>query len=304
MHIVGDSKVHKNFLDSHILFLSEFVELQKLAYKIWDKTLKKYNQPPQTEPENQEMRALRLAQIIVFFLARATYDAFNDVFVLAGNCRGFAAKMMLRVMYEHLVTASFIALKPEEAKTFDDHGVIEKWKVWNRTLKVVPQVKGLVPAETITKLDEQQKLVRTQRKSDICKKCNQPITREAWTRVDVATMAEQVDAATGNGLVNLYASCYLMPTALMHPTPFGLEARLENTEAGLVYKELPESEAQDSLMRAHGIVLRLFKLMNTYFNLGLDTALSARWDVFPTIWSGALVDPHPPAETGQEVPEG
>ena len=74
---------------------------------MWAMALEKYNQPPQTEPEGQELEkytALRLAQIIVFFLARATFDAFNDVFVLAGNCRGFAAKMMLRMMYEHLVT--------------------------------------------------------------------------------------------------------------------------------------------------------------------------------------------------------
>ena len=86
-----------------------------------------------------------------------------------------------------------------------------------------------------------------------------------------------------------------MPTALMHPTPFGLETRLENTEAGLVYKDLPEAEAHDSLMRAHGLVLRLFELTNTYFSLGLDAELSTRWEAFPKIWNGALVDP--PAET-------
>ena len=125
-------------------FLREFEELQKLADKIWDTVLKKYNEPPQTKLDGQEVEkdiALRLAQVIVFYLARTTFDGLNDVFILAGNCRGFAAKMMLRVMYEHLVTASFIALKADEAKVFDDHGVIEKWKVWNRTLKVIPKVK-------------------------------------------------------------------------------------------------------------------------------------------------------------------
>lgn len=138
-------------------------------------------------------------------------------------------------------------------------------------------------------------------KSEICKTCKQPITQEAWTRVSVDTMAEQVDAATGTSLVKLYAPCYLMPTALMHPTPFGLEARLEKIEAGLVYKDLPEAEAHDSLMRAHGLVLRLFKLMNGYFKLGLDAEVSARWEAFPKIWNGALVDP--PTETDQAAPE-
>ena len=119
---------------------------------------------------------LRLAQIIVFYLARTTFDAFMDVFILAGNCRGFAAKMMLRVMYEHLVTASFIALKPEEATVFNDHAAIEKWKVWVRTLKIIPQVKDMVPVETIAELDEYQKQVRAQLKSEICKTCGQPKT--------------------------------------------------------------------------------------------------------------------------------
>jgi hypothetical protein len=304
MAVVGDSNIHKRFLDSHVPFLREFHELQKLDDKMRDAALEKYNQPPQTEPEGQELEkytGLRLAQIIVLYLARTTSDAFNDVFVLAGNCRGFAAKMMLRPMYEHLVTASYIALKPEEAKRFDDHAVIEKWKVWNRTLKVVPKVKDIVPAEDIVKLDEKQKAVRAQLKSEICKTCKQPITQEAWTRVNVDTMAEQVDAASGTSLVNLYAPCYLMPTAMMHPTSLGLEARLERTEGGFGYKDLPEAEAHDSLMRAHGLVLRLFKLMNNYFDLGMDTEVSARWEAFPKIWDGALADP--PAEAELVAPE-
>lgn len=302
--IVGDPTIHRTFLDSHVSFLIEFGELQKLADKIFSLTLEKYNQPPEKEPEGEALdqyTALRLAQIIIFCLTRSAYDGFNDVFILAGNCRGFAAKMMLRMMYEHLVTASFIAMKPEEGKIFDDHASIEKWKVWIRTLKAVPEAKDTVQHEQIQKLDEQQKRVRTRLKAEKCKTCKQPITQDAWTRVNVDTMAEQVDAATGSkSLANLYAPCYLMPTALMHPTAFGLEARLDTTEAGLVYKDLPEAQAHDSLLRAHGLVLRLFKLMNEYFALGLDVELDSRWKAFPKIWDGALVDP--PAEADQEAP--
>src|SRR6266849_5421233 len=212
--------------------------------------------------------------------------------------QNLAAKMMLRVMHEHLVTASFIAVKPEEAKQFDAHASIQKWKVWTRTLDVLPQVKDLVAAEEITKLDEQQQHARAQLKSEICKKCGHPVTQAAWTRVDAATMAEQVDAATGTHLAKLYASCYLMPTALMHPTPFGLETRLMRTENDeLVFNDMPESVAHDSLLRAHGLVLRLFSFVNDYFQLGLDAEIEARWATFPKIWDGALVDPPPETES-------
>jgi len=293
--VVGDPRIHKRFLDAHVALLQEFPAIQSLADRIWTKALERYNQPLETELQAEELdkdTALRLAQIIVFFLARTAFDSFYDVFVLAGNCRGFAAKMMLRVMYEHLVTASFIALNPEEAKHFDAHASIQKWKVWTRTIDVIPQVKDLVPAEEITKLDAQQQRARAELKSEICKKCGQPVTQAAWTRVDVPTMAEQVDAATGTHLVKLYAACYLMPTALMHPTPFGLEARLTKSEKDdLVFDEMPESVAHDSLLRGHGLVLRLFSFVNDYFKLDLDQEVEARWTVFPKIWDGALVDP-------------
>ena len=298
--IVGDPGIHKRFLDAHVPFLQEFPAIQNLADKIWTKTLERYNQPGETELQGEELEkdaAIRLAQIIVFFLARTAFDAFYDVFILAGNCRGYAAKMMLRVMYEHLVTASFIAVNPEEAKQFDAHASIQKWKVWTRTLDVLPEVKDLVAAEEITKLDEQQQRARAQLKSEVCKRCGQPVTQAAWTRVDAATMAEQVDAATGARLARLYATCYLMPTALMHPTPFGLEARLMRTENDkLVFNDMPESVAHDSLLRAHGLVLRLFGFVNNYFQLGLDAEVEGGWATFPKIWDGALMDPPPGTE--------
>ena len=93
--VVGDSTIHKSFLDSHVPFLREFGEVQRLADKMWDMALEKYNEPPQTEPKGQELEkytALRLAQIIVFYLARTTFDAVNDVFILAGNCQGVRRK--------------------------------------------------------------------------------------------------------------------------------------------------------------------------------------------------------------------
>lgn len=90
----------------------------------------------------------------MFYLARASFDCFYDIFLLAGNGRGFAAKMMLRPMYEHLVTATFIAVKPDEAKPFNDHASVEKWKMWIRTLEAVPQASGVVPAEVVEELKE------------------------------------------------------------------------------------------------------------------------------------------------------
>ena len=292
--VVGDATIHKRFLASHVKFLQEFSVLDSLANKTWDAALERYNEPLDPSPVGEELdktTAVRLAQIIVFYLARASYDCFYDVFLLAGNSRGFAAKMMLRPMYEHLVTAAFIGIKPDEAKHFDDHASIEKWKMWIRTLEAIPQVSDLVPAKDLDELKRKQQEVRDQLKSEICTKCKTPMTQEAWTRVAVDNMAEEVDKVTGTSLSKLYAPCYLMPTAMTHPTALGLESRLTIVDGGHVYEESPESMAHDSLLRAHGMALRVLKHLNNYFGLSLDKEIEARYAAFPNIWDGALADP-------------
>ena len=81
--IVGDATIHGRFLDSHVPFLQEFPALQSLANKMWDAALDRYNEPLDNVPVGEELEkatALRLAQIIVFYLARASFDCFYDIF--------------------------------------------------------------------------------------------------------------------------------------------------------------------------------------------------------------------------------
>jgi hypothetical protein len=77
-------------------FLREFPEIQKLAAKMFALTLEHYNERPQPEIEGlqpAEQASLRLAQIIVHYLARTVFDAFGDLLILAGNGRGIAARL-------------------------------------------------------------------------------------------------------------------------------------------------------------------------------------------------------------------
>src|SRR5438093_1408775 len=63
-------------------------------------------------------------------------------------------------------------------------------------------------------------------RQSICKKCGQPKTDEAWTRVDLATMAQKADV----NLAVLYGWCYLEPTFHSHATGFGLSRRLRRND--------------------------------------------------------------------------
>lgn len=292
---VGDAEVQKRFISSHEDFLREFPQLKVFTEKLFTMSIERYNaQFPTDEPEDPEDPeefTKHLAQIIVFYLGRTTFDAFGDLLILAGNGRGFAARMMLRVMYEHLVTAAFIAQNPSEAKRFGEHASIQKGKILNRSLKILPDIKDTLGHDTIQRVQEQFQLAQTQLKTETCKKCGQPITQEAWTRVNVDTMAEKSDAATGTTFAKLYTPCYLVPTAFIHPTALGLEVRAGLNSEDIIYRELSENEAHDAVMRGHALVLRLLKHQNGFFNLGFDQELAERWNIFPATWGGASPEP-------------
>lgn len=68
-----------------------------------------------------------------------------------------------------------------------------------------------------------------------------------------------------------------------------------------MFKDLSEPEAHDAVMRGRDLILRLLKQQNNYFQLALDDELAVRWEAFPPIWSGALVEPPPVAN--QVAPE-
>jgi hypothetical protein len=106
-------------------------------------------------------------------------------------------------------------------------------------------------------------------------------------------MAQKVDAANaGSSLQKLYTSCFLIPTSFIHPTAFGLELRSGKIEDELIYRDLSEPEAHNAVLPGHGLALRMLKLQNSYFKLGLDEELAERWKVFPVIWGGAAVGPN------------
>jgi hypothetical protein len=144
----------------------------------------------------------------------------------------------------------------------------------------MPDLKDTIAKEKIDALEAEYKRVRAKRAESICNKCGQPKTQEAWTRVDLATMAKQTDV----NLSTLYGACYLTPTFHSHATGFGLSARFRRGESGVGYQEISEHEARQAILLAHNLVLRHLALQNEYFSLGLDAEIQPRIDAFLRIW--------------------
>lgn len=246
---VGDGAAQQRFIEANKEFLLEHPALHRLLEKVGLRTLEA---PPQEEvdrllelPEDDPaviaFEDKMMADRVVFGLGRIIADDLGEVVTLSGNGRGIGAYKVLRGMYERTVTAAYIAKNPLEARPFVEDDAIKKWKLCQSALEFIPDLKDNVPKEKIASLEAEYKRVRAQRSESICRKCGQPKTQEAWTRVDLASMAKQGDV----NLAALYGSCYLEPTFHSHATGYGLGARFRLTSKGSIsYRETSDKEAR------------------------------------------------------------
>ncbi len=236
---------------------------------------------PDDDPAVIALEDKVMADGVVFGLGRIIADDFGEIITLSGNGRGIGAYKVLRGMYERLVIATYIAKNPGEARPFIEDDVIKKWKLWQQALEVKPDLKNSVSKEKADALEAEFKRVKAKRAESICKTCGQPRTQEAWTRVDLATMAKKTDI----NLSALYGECYLIPTFHSHATGFGLGARFRQNEDGATsYQEVSEPEARQAVLLAHDLVLRHLALQNEYFKLGLEAEIQTRINAFTPIW--------------------
>jgi hypothetical protein len=286
---IGDGPAQQRFVQTHKGFVLDHPALHELLKKVSLRTLvapsqeevDRLRQLPEDDPAVIAFEDKVMADRVVFGLGRIIDDDFGELLVLSGNGYGIGAYKILRGMYERLVTAVFISKNPSEARPFVEDDAIKRWKLWQQAIEVMPDLKDTTPKEKIEELEAEYKRVNAKRPESICKKCGQPKTQEAWTRVDLASMAKQSDI----NLAALYGACYLTPTFHSHATGFSLSARFRRTEDGATsYQEISEKEARQAILLAHNLVLRHLALQNEYFSLGLDKEIQARIDAFTPIW--------------------
>jgi Family of unknown function (DUF5677) len=294
---VGNAVEQQKFIKNNEAFLEEHPKLHALLTKVFIRTLVISRAEKQmeeigegvsrTESERTAILDKEMAQVVVFYLGRAAAADFGELLILAGNGLGIGAYKIVRGMYERVVTAAFIAANPAEARLFLSHSYIEREKLLNRVRIILPDVKDERTPEQVKEFDDACQEARAKLKSSSCSKCRQPITQEAWTRKNLDQMAEK---SVAPGLANSYAYCYLIPTYYSHATAFGMESRIRETETGHTFEELSEKEARQAVLYGHGLILRLLKFQNSYFELGLDSEVEARFEMFPKIWKGQTAD--------------
>ena len=283
---VGNSDAQTRFIRDHEPFLREHPRIHLLLTKIFIRQLAHPSEAeiedlPDNDPAVVAFENKVIANRLVFYLGRTAADDFSELLILSGNGYGVGALKILRGMYERIVTATYIAKNPSEARVFAEDDAVKKWKLWQEYVTVMPELKARYTEDQVRELEERYKAVRAKRKEEICPKCGQPKTQEAWTRVTMPDMAKRADI----GLAEICGSCYLEPTFHSHATAYGIGTRLRETEEGAhTFNETTEPEARRAVLLGHNLILRLLGLQSEYFGLGLEAEIRDRVSMFPKIW--------------------
>lgn len=221
----------------------------------------------------------------VFFLASLVYEDFTEVWLMAGNGLGTGALKALRGLYERAVTAAYISQYPDEAKCF--------WKYWpiphRKLLSHARELHGLVFLESvlgpdhIKTVEDEYRKVKDDFQETLCPKCKLTRTMFSWSKLGLPAMAKKA----GYGLEHCYYNAYATPTQQGHSTVLAVTSRLKQQPDGRFFdNSVQKLYSRLAIMTAHVVLLKMMRVEDSYFSLGLGSEISAREAECKTAWPG------------------
>ncbi|MBU2578210.1 hypothetical protein KKA69_05305 [Patescibacteria group bacterium] len=219
------------------------------------------------------------ADKVVFFLGRLCVEDFNEAFLLCANGYGFGGLKIVRGLYERAITGGYIAKYPKGADSFLEYHFIHKGKMLNHA-KNFPGINEQIPKDEIEETNRLYSEFKAKFKEPLCKKCGTFRTQFSWSKLDTASMAQEI------GLEALYFPGYFYPTLQTHATPSSLMARLiVHDDVNASFDERAQQDWADrALIVAHNIIIRVLMVQNSYFKLQIDKEIEERKNDFVSIW--------------------
>lgn len=196
------------------------------------------------------------ADSAVFCLGLMAVQDFNELLLLAANGYGTGAQKILRVLYEHTVTARYIHSHPQEAKRFlSFHHYLA--------------LKGLERARDFSRraIFSDSKRAALECEWDKVKSLYPPKPR-SWCTLDLLSMAKK----TEQQLLELYSPCADEPNMEIHASSAAILSRIEETVDGrLNFTAAHQTGTADKAFRLALILLGfVLDTLNDRFNLSLD----------------------------------
>lgn len=217
----------------------------------------------------------------MFFLGQLIREDFMEILLLCGNGYGVAGLKILRGLYERAVTATYLAKNPKEVDRFLQYRDVHWGKLLNHTAKLF-NLREIFAEEKLAEIKRSYESAKDDFQEPVCKTCNTTRTQISWSRLDIASMAQQANP----DIAKLYLQCYFMPTLQTHSTASAVFAQMaDHPSAGLTFDgDAQRQYVDDALMGAHCVMLFVLEGQNEYFNLGLREEIAQRCEDFTEIW--------------------
>jgi len=215
------------------------------------------------------------ADLTVFFLASLVSEDFAEVWVMAGNGLGTGALKVLRGMYERAVTAAYISQFADEAKRFWKYSSIPHRKLLNhaKELHGLAFLETVLGADHVKTVEREYQRVKDDFQETLCKRCNLTRTMMSWSKLGLPAMAKKA----GYGFEHCYYNGYAIPTQQAHSTVLAVTARVKLQPDGPFFdNSVQKVYSALAIMTAHVVVLKMLRVENSHFALGLDSEIRLR----------------------------
>lgn len=230
-------------------------------------------------PENHPV------DLTVFFLCSLVFEDFTEVWVMAGNGLGTGALKVLRGMYERAVTAAYLSRFPDEAKRFWKYWSIPHRKLLNhaRELHGLEFVQSVLGPDHIKTVEDEYQQVKGDFEEALCVTCNLKRTMFSWSKLGLPAMAKKA----GHGLELCYYNAYATPTQQAHSTVLSVTSRVKQQDDGHFFdNSVQATYSALAIMTAHVIMLKVLRVENEHFSLGLDSEIAQREAECKAAWPG------------------
>lgn len=229
------------------------------------------------------------ADALVFLSGSVVHEDFTEVWVLAGNGLGAGASKIVRGMYERTVTAAYISRFPDEAKRFWDYGAIAHRRLINHAKEIygTEQLKQVLGEHHIQEVNDAYQRVAKDFRETVCAKCDTDKEMYSWSKLSLPAMAKKA----GYGLEYCYYNGFAWPTQQAHSTVLAISSRLSLLESGAFFtRDAEHAQAALAAMMGHLLTLKMLRVQDTYFALGLDSEINEREAECISAWPGIEQD--------------
>lgn len=246
---IGDLDFQEKFRESHKSFIQGFPILTTTIKVAFDRS-----------PEN-----ITLVDGLIYDLSREAVNRFSEIGLLCANGVGNGASIILRSMFEYLVTAKYLHIYPEKAEDFINYLFVQMRIVREQTQKIYG--KDFVTAEYREMVEEN--FERVKEKFTYLMKDGRVKTKPNWSDMGM------VDMAIKSGLSQFIILAYYFPIEKSHPSALFVLNR----------KNQEEEIVSQTLMISHRMMIELLTLQHEHFGINeLKPLIGQCLQDFDEIW--------------------